>query len=139
MAITNLVAYEQPNMLFGVLEANVDMSSESTWQYTGVDVLAASGAGLTGPAALVAPISSGAPILGVLQNNPQLAEAGTVMIHGVSKVKAGGAFAIGDLLAVNASGLFIKAASTNFAVAKAMEAGTNGYIVCALLFGYGKQ
>lgn len=139
MAITNLVSYEQPNMLFGVLEANVDMSVESTWQFTGVDALAASGAGLTGPAALVAPISSGAPILGVLQNNPQLAEAGTVMIHGVSKIAAGGVFQIGDLLAVNASGLFVKAASTNFAVAKALEVGANGLISCALLFGYGKQ
>lgn len=139
MAITNKVGYEQPSMLFGVLEANVDMSVESTWQYTGVDVGSATGTGLTGPAALVAPASSGASILGVLQNNPQLAEAGTVMIHGISKIQAGGSFNIGAILAVNASGLFVVAASTNFGVAKALEAGSNGIIVCALIYGYGKQ
>jgi hypothetical protein len=139
MSITNLAAYESPSFMFGVLEANVDMSVESTWQYTGVDVGSATGTGLQGSAALVAPASSGASILGVLQNNPALAEAGTVMIHGVSKIQAGGTFNIGAILAVNASGLFVVSASGNFGVAKALQAGTSGKIVSALIFGYGKQ
>lgn len=139
MAIINLVAYEQPEMLFGVLEANVDMSIESTWQYTGVDAVAATGAGLTGPAALAAPVSAGAAILGVLQNNPQLAEAGTVMCLGVSKVQCGGTFSIGNILSVNASGQFTVATSGQFGVAKALEAGSVGIIACALLGSYGKQ
>jgi hypothetical protein len=139
MAITNLVAYEQPEMLFGVLEANVDMSVESTWQYTGVDAAAATGSGLTGPAALVAPASAGAAILGVLQNNPQLAEAGTVMCLGVSKILCGGTFSIGQILAVNAAGKFVVATSGQFGVAKALEAGVSGIIACALIGSYGKQ
>lgn len=139
MAIINKVAYEQPEMLFGVLEANVDMSVESTWQYTGVDAGAATGSGLTGPAALVAPVSAGAAILGVLQNNPQLAEAGTVMCLGVSKIACGGTFAIGDILSVSAAGLFTKATSGQFGVAKALEAGVTGIIACAVINSYGKQ
>lgn len=138
MAIVNKVAYEQPEMLFGVLEANVDMSSESTWQYSGVDAAAATGAGLTGPAALVAP-AAGAAILGVLQNNPQLAEAGTVMCLGVSKIRCTGTFAIGAILAVDATGGFLAATSGQFGVAKALEAGVSGIISCALIGSYGKQ
>lgn len=138
MTITNNAAYEIPDFYVGNLEANVDMSVESTWQYTGVDVAVASGSGLLGTAALVAP-ASGAAILGVLQNNPALAEAGNVMISGVSKVKAGGSFSIGQVLAVNASGLFIAAASGNYGVAKALQAGSSGIYVSVLLFGYGKQ
>jgi hypothetical protein len=138
MTITNNAAYEIPKFNFGVLEANVDMSSEATWQYTLVDVAAASGAGLLGPAALVAP-SGGAAGLGVLQNNPQLAEAGTVMVHGVTKAQAGGTFSIGAILMCDSSGQLITATSGNFGVAKALQAGVSGTIVSVLLYGYGKQ
>lgn len=137
MSITNNAAYEIPDFYIGVLEANVDMSVASTWQYTGVSVGAASGAGLLGTAALVAPASAGVAILGVLQNNPQLAEAGAVMAAGVSKVKAGGTFAIGDLLMVNSSGLFVLATTGNYAVAKALQAGVSGIVVSAYLQNYG--
>jgi hypothetical protein len=136
MSIVNKVAYEQPEMLIGVLEANVDMSSESTWQYSAVDVAAATGSGLTGPAALVA-CADGAAMLGVLQNNPQLAEAGTVMSEGISKIKCGGTFAIGDLLMVS-GGAFVLATTGNYAVAKALEAGVSGIIACAYLGTFGK-
>ena len=138
MTITNNAAYEIPSFYVGVLEANVDMSSESTWQYTGVDVAAASGAGLVGEAALVAP-AAGDPILGVLQNNPQLAESGQVMVAGVSKAQAGGTFAIGAILAVNSSGKFLAATSGQYGVAQALQSGVAGTIVSVLVRNYGKQ
>lgn len=133
MTIVNNAAFEIPSFYIGVLEANVDMSVESTWQYAGVAVGAASGAGLLGPAALVAPASSGAAILGVLQNNPQLAEAGSVMCLGVSKVLCGGTFAIGAQLSVNAAGAFIAAASGNVICGVALRAGAAGTISSAYL------
>jgi hypothetical protein len=139
MTITNNAAYEIPDFYIGLLEANVDMSVESTWQYTGVNVGAASGAGLLGTAALIAPVSSGVAILGVLQNNPQLGEAGAVMAAGVSKVKAGGTFAIGDILMVNSSGAFVLATTGKFGVARALQAGSSGIYVSAYIHNYGLQ
>lgn len=137
MTITNNAAFEIPSFYVGVLEANVDMSVESTWQYTGVAVGAASGAGLLGPAALIAPVSSGAAILGVLQNNPQLAEAGAVMCLGVSKVVCGGTFSIGAKLTVNASGQFVVAATGNWICGIALRAGASGTISSAYLTSMG--
>jgi hypothetical protein len=136
MTITNNAAYEIPDFIVGNLEANVDMSLSSTWLYAGVAVGAASGVGLLGTAALVAP-SAGGNILGVLQNNPGLAEAGTVMVSGVSKVKAAGTFAIGALLAVNSAGAFVAAVSGDYAVAQALQAGVSGTIVSALIKNFG--
>lgn len=138
MTIVNNAAYEIPDFYVGVLEANIDMSVESTYQFTGVDAGLASGAGLTGVAALTPPISAGASILGVLQNNPQLAEAGNVMCLGVSKVLAAGVYNIGDLLAVNSAGAFLKATSGQYAVAKALQLGVSGAVVSVYLSNYGK-
>ena len=131
-------AYEIPSFYVGVLEANVDMSTESTWQFSGVDVAAATGAGLTGPAALVAPTTTGQTILGVLQNNPKLGESGQVMAHGVSKARFGGSFNIGDLLMVTSNGDFIAATSGNYAVAKALQAGSSSIIGSIFLANFGK-
>ncbi len=133
------VAYEIPSFYLGVLEANVDMSSESAFQYTGVQVAAASGTGVVGPAALVAPSGAGVAIIGILQNNPMLAEAGQVMVHGVSKALCGGTFAIGAILAVNSSGQMVAATTGQFGVAIALEAGVAGQIQSVLLLPLGKQ
>jgi hypothetical protein len=135
----NNAAYEIPGFYIGVLEANISMVVEATYQYTGVDVSAATGAGLVGPGALVPPASAGVAILGILQNNPQLAEAGQVMTSGVTKAVAGGTFAIGAILAVNSSGQLVAATSGQYGVAKALQAGVSGTIVSVFLFGYGKQ
>lgn len=138
MTVTNNAAYEIPNFYVGVLEANVDMSAEGTWQFSFVDVAPASGTGLLGPAALVAP-AAGAAGLGILQNNPLLAEAGQVMTQGISKAKAGGVFNPGDLLMTDGTGKLVAATSTNYAVAKALQVGANGTIVSVYLCNYGKQ
>lgn len=136
MTITNNAAYEIPCFYIGTLEANVDMSTEATWQYAGVGIAAASGLGLLGPAALVAPAAGGA-ILGVLQNNPNLAEAGTVMALGISKVKAAGTWVPGDLLKVDATGAFLVATTGTRAVAKAILPGAAGSVSSAYIQDYG--
>jgi hypothetical protein len=138
MSFTNNAAFEIPSFYVGVLEANVDMSSEATWQFTVVDVAPATGTGLLGEAALVAP-ASGAAGFGILQNNPQLGEAGNVMCLGVSKAKAGGTFAAGDLLMTNGSGFLVAVTTGNFAIAKALQAGASGNVVAVYLSNYGKQ
>lgn len=135
------MAYEIPNFYVGVLPADIDMSSEATFQYTGVCVYTAVstvGTGVGG-AALCPPSATSSPIIGILQNNPQQGEAGQVLVQGVSKAQAGGAFNIGDLLMVNSSGLFVKATSTNFAVAQALEKAASGDITTVFLIRNGKQ
>ena len=135
------MAYEIPNFTVGEFPADVDMSTEATYQYSAVCVVTAAsvtGAGVGG-AAIVPPGSVTSPIIGVLQNNPAQAEAGQVMIQGVTKALAGGTFQIGDLLMVNSSGQFLKATSGNFAVAQALEKAVSGDITTVLLVRNGKQ
>jgi hypothetical protein len=138
MTVTNNQAWEIPKFLVGQLEANVDMSDEALWQYVGVSVGAASGAGLLGPSALVAPAAGGA-ILGVLQSNPKLAEVGTVMESGISKAKLAANVTAGALLMVNGAGKFLPATGGNFAVAQALQAGSTGAVVSVLVKNFGKQ
>jgi hypothetical protein len=135
------MAYEIPGFYVGVFPADVDMSVESTWQFQGVGIytaLSTTGQGVGG-AALCASSTSSSPILGILQNNPQQGEAGTVMVSGVSKALAGGTLNIGDLLMVNSAGAFVKATSSNFAVAQALELAASGDITTVLLIRNGKQ
>lgn len=134
------MAYEIPDFYVGVFPANVDMSVESSWQYSGVSVGTATGTQGTGVggAALISPASSSTPIIGVLQNNPALGEAGSVMVQGVTKAIAGGVFQIGDLLMVNSAGAFVKATSTNYIVAIALEQAASGDITTVLLQRNGK-
>lgn len=130
------VAYEMPNFYVGVVQANLDMSLESSYQFVAVDVIPASGLGLSG-AAIALPASGGA-ILGVQQNNPLLGEASTVMVHGISKARLSGTVAEGDLLKVDAAGKFLVATSGMQASAKAMQAGVSGDVIAVLLKSYGK-
>lgn len=135
---TNQAAVELPNFSIPWLEANVDMSTEATWQFTGVALVAASGTGVLGPAAIGAP-AAGAQIVGVLQMNPQLAEAAEVLVNGVSKIKLSGTVAVGNILAVDASGNFLVATSGQYGVAMAMQAGVSGQIITGLVQPFGKQ
>lgn len=135
----NISTIEMPCFYVGVLQANIDMSVSSTYQFSAVDNAAASGTGVGGPSALVVPASSGAAILGVLQNNPALGVAGDVMVHGITKMQAGGTIAAGAIVATNAAGQAVTAASTNYGIGKAIQAGVTGNIISILLFGYGKQ
>jgi hypothetical protein len=135
--MANKAPYEIPSFYVGVIEANSDMSSESVNQFSPVDVVAASGSGVVGPAAL-ATCADGAAALGILQNNPLIAEAGHVMTLGISKARLGGTVSIGNLLMV-ASAKLVVATGGNFAVAKALMAGVSGDIVSVYLCNYGKQ
>jgi hypothetical protein len=139
MTIVNNAAYEIPGFTLGVLEANIAFLVESSQQFLAVDVISATGTGLLGPAAIGLPASSGAAMLGVLQNNPGIAEAAIVVTDGVSKALAGGTFAIGAILTVNAAGQFVTAASGNYGCAKALQNGASGTIVSVFLKNYGKQ
>lgn len=135
------MGYEIPNFWVGVFPADIDMSVESTYQFSGVCVFTAvSTAGYgVGGAAIVPPSSATTPIIGVLQNNPLQGEAGAVMVQGVTKAIAGGTFAIGDLLMATAAGKFVKCTSTNYAVAVALESAVLGDICAILLQRNGKQ
>src|SRR5258708_18839 len=119
------MAYEIPNFYVGVLPADVDMSLESSWQFSGVCVGPAQnviGTG-TGGAALVSPSTVSTPILGVLQNNPIAGEAGQVMEHGVSKAILGATVTIGAILKVTTAGAFVPATTGTYGVAQALESG----------------
>lgn len=141
------MAYEIPDFTVGVFPADIDMSQDAqsqggdpTFQFTGVCVytaLSTEGAGVGG-AALIPPASTSSPIIGVLQNNPNQGEAGQVVIQGVTKAVLGGSVSIGDLLMSTAAGKFVRATSTNYAVAVALETGVNGDIAAILLQRNGK-
>lgn len=139
------MSYEIPDFYVGVFPADIDMSAlltngNGSYQYTGVGVYTAisvTGTGVGGAALIGLNVASG-PMLGVLQNNPQQGEAGQVMIHGVTKVQAGGAFAPGDLLMTNSAGKFVKATGGNYAVAQALELAANNDITAVLLIRNGK-
>lgn len=136
--VTNNAAVELPNFSIPWLEANINMSAEATYQFCGMAIVVASGTGLIGPAAVGLP-AAGAQIIGVLQNNPQLAEAAEIMQEGVSKILLSGTVTIGQILAVDTSGNFLAATSGQFGVAIAMQAGVAGNIITGLITNLGKQ
>lgn len=138
MTTTNNAAFEIPDFVLGVLEANVDMSTEATWQFTAVSVVVATGVGLLGPCAIDRG-SAGDNAVGILQNNPVLAEAAQVVTSGVSKAKYGGAVAGGALLKRDASGLLITATTGTVAVAQALQPGVSGDIKSVLVKNFGVQ
>ncbi len=131
-------AWEIPGFSFS-LPANIDMSVEATYQYTPVRALAATGAGINTPTAIAPVSATGDQMIGVLQNNPQLAEAGTIVNNGISKVLCKDTVAIGDKLMACPAGGFIKATSTKYAVAIALDVGAAGQLVPALLINMGIQ
>jgi len=133
-----LAAYQIPGFKLGVLDSNIDMSVEATYQFTAVDVVANTGAGTEGPAA-VAPAGAGSAMLGILQNNPQIGEAAELICTGVAKAKLGGTVAVDALLMVGSGGALVTCTSGNFAVAKALQPGVSGAIVSVYLANYGKQ
>lgn len=144
--VTNNAAWEQPGFSLGQFEANVDLSAESpagspTYQFCGVALVAATGAGCVGPFALALPASAGEAILGLLQNNPQIAEAGEVVTFGVSKAQAGAAVStIGTILAVGTNGQLNPATTGQFGVAMALQTAAGaGTIFSVYVDNYGKQ
>lgn len=138
--VTNNVAYEIPCLYVGTLEANVDLSVAATYQFTAIDVGTATASGLLGASALVVPVSSGASILGVLQDSPTIGVAGTVMVLGLTRAQAAGTFNAGTLVTTDATGKFKAAASGDYACGKAVTPGLGAGVQFTLfLMGYGKQ
>lgn len=143
--VTNNAAWEQPGFSLGQFESNVDLSAESpagspTAQFCGVVLVAATGAGCVGPYAIALPASSGVPILGLLQNNPQVAEAAELVTFGVSKAQAGAAVsAAGVLLAVNTTTGQLRAATAgDYIVAQSLQAAAGaGTIFSVYVDNYG--
>lgn len=147
------MAYEIPDFYVGIFPADIDMSgtvqdgqpTDSVFQYSVVVVRQAQnteGYGFGGAAIAPAP-SAGVPALGVLQNNPQLGEAGSVMSEGVSKAQCNATVAIGDLLMAGAalsSGAIplIPATSGHYAIAQALETGAAGVLITVYLRNFGK-
>ena len=131
------MAYEIPNFQLGVLAADIDMSNADTYQYTPVRARATSGVGVSGAAALAPVAVEGDQIVGVLQNNPQLAEAGTVMVEGVTKAKAAGTIAVGDKLMAATAGGFKVGTTGLYGVATALEPAVLGDTFSILLQNHG--
>ena len=101
-----------------------------------------------GLAPVVVQSANDGPVTGVLQNTPLAGSASgdadavaDVMIGpGITKVKSGGVFAVGDFLESDASGQAIFGATGGHIVGQAVEASAaSGNIVTMLFFGAGGQ
>lgn len=82
---------------------------------------------------------AGEDILGILEDKPKLGQSGTVSLAGRPKAKLGGTVVAGAYLAVDGSAHLVTAASGNFIVAKAMEAGASGEIIQIKLIAAGAK
>lgn len=131
------MAWEIPGFSFS-LPANADYSAESTYQFTPVTVVAASGAGINTDSALAPVAATGDPIIGILQNNPALAEAGTIVQNGISKVKLGGSVSVGNKLMAIPSGGAILAQTGYYSFGIALDTGVTGDIISVLLVNNAK-
>lgn len=137
MTIQNNAGYSLPLFFLGMFEANVDMSSLANYQFTAVELCTASGTGCLGPVALQHPAAGGSPILGILQNNPNLAEVGQVMTHGVSKAKFAAAVAAGALVMTDTDGKMVTATASYNSVGMALQASYTGCVSPILLGNWG--
>lgn len=107
------MAYEIPGKMI-TLQASTDLSS---YQYRFVTVDANGKAALAG---------NGTSILGVLQNKPSDDQAASIMIDGVSKVKAAGStVAAGDLITSSSVGFAAAAAAGEYVVGRVLS-GSSG-------------
>ena len=87
----------------------------------------------------VALAGANAQIDGVIQGQPGAGDPVKLVYTGVTKAHAGAAIAKGALVATDAAGKFVTAASTNNAVGRAIEAaGADGDIFTLLLKTYGE-
>ena len=131
-------AWEIPGFSYS-LPANIDMSVAATYQYTPVRALAASGNGIYTPVACAPVAATGDAIVGVLQNNPQLAEAGTIVNNGISMALVKQAVAIGTKLSAAPTGGFKPAITGEYASAIALGASDGaGELIAVLLVNLGK-
>ena len=74
-------------------------------------------------------------ILGVMQNNPDVDEAMTIAVAGLSKIVAGAAVTANAIITCDASGRAAAATSGDIAIGRLLEAsGADGDVVTAMLF-----
>jgi hypothetical protein len=73
--------------------------------------------------------ANGAAADGVLLNDPNMGEAATVVVFGRVTVECGTAVTAGALIASDAAGNCVPAASTDIILGKALEAGADGQII----------
>lgn len=99
------------------LEAAADLSAK---QYFLVKVDANGKAALCG---------DGENAVGVLQNDPDIGEAAAVATAGITKVECGGVITTGGLVACNADGEAVAAASGDYIIGVALETGADGRII----------
>jgi hypothetical protein len=90
------MAVETPGRSIGTQRAAADLSVKANFQYRAV-VLDSTGR-------IARNTSAGGKIFGILQNDPALNQAATVMIDGVSKMRAGAALTVGAKVMSDAAG-----------------------------------
>jgi len=74
-------------------------------------------------------------VLGVMQNNPDVDEAMTIAVAGLSKVVAGAAITVNQLITCDTSGRAAAVTSGDMACGRALEAsGADGDVITAMLF-----
>lgn len=89
---------------------------------------------LDGDGKIVAPTAVTDQVIGVLQNDPDTGEMGSVMIFGVSKVVADAAITLGDIIGTSLDGQAQTAVATQYSCGKALETVTGvGQIFKALI------
>ena len=83
--------------------------------------------------------TAGGRIAGVLQNKPNLNEACTVMLSGVTKIVAGAAVAVGAEIASDAAGRAVTAVAGNHVIGEAETAAANAGELISVRLGLGIQ
>lgn len=124
------MAYEQPGFKIGTFVASEDLSSQKFKVVV-----------LTTTAKLAVPTSATGSNIGVLQNNPTSSGEANVMVNGITKVSAGGAFSTAQRLQVNATGSLIAVTSATAALGNnvgiALEASAQAGDIVACLINFG--
>lgn len=85
-----------------------------------------------GGAAITPYKAGGNGAIGILQNNPPQDMAGSVMLSGLSRCRASGAWTVGDNLSVADGGMLQKAGSSDTVFGRAMESAVAGDISSVL-------
>lgn len=100
----------------------------------GADLSAAQFRFVTAGASGVTLTGAGEAADGVLLNDPVSGGAATVVVVGRTVVEAGGTIAAGALVASNATGEAVTAATGNIVLGKAAEAGVDGQLITVDFF-----
>lgn len=85
-----------------------------------------------GGAAITPYKAGGNDPVGILQNNPPQSLGGSVMLSGLSRCRAAGAWTVGDKLSVADGGMLQKAGSSDTVFGHAMESAVQGDISSVL-------